>query len=391
MRILKIKVNGLKLFKDPLELNFTPQQRVRKEKNEMLYEIAPRIRTNNVLAFIGINASGKTTTLKVISFVIQLLNNESINNIESKEILNGISKNEKIVFETYFSVGSSTVRKLVTTIKKDEAQIIDDERYVIDDEIMWSKSVSSVATIKNLFVFNDADDVNVRDKNEEFLPDDISIVIALNKKNKSKINYMYTIDWTNVNLIRVLGNFPKELIAFLDPSIQYLRTNINSKEEKLEIRLKFNFKDEIIIYSPMELAKYLSSGTIKGINVFINAMGVLDKGGYLIVDELENHFNKEIVFTLIRFFMSRKVNKKGAVILFSTHYPELLDEFERNDNIFIVRNRGGIDVDNLSNILDRNDIKKSEIYQSGYLQGTVPAYEAYIDLKRVMVEHGGGE
>jgi hypothetical protein len=198
---------------------------------------------------------------------------------------------------------------------------------------------------------------------------------------------MDTIDWTNVNLIRILGDFPKELIAFLDPSIEYLKTNIKEDEEKLEIRLKFISKEEMLLYSPMELTKYLSSGTIKGINVFVNAMKVLDKGGYLLIDELENHFNKEIVSTLIRFFMNSKVNRKGAVIVFSTHYPELLDEFERNDNIFIVRNRGGIQVDNLSNILDRNDIKKSEIYQSGYLQGTVPAYEAYMDLKKVIVGH----
>lgn len=110
--------------------------------------------------------------------------------------------------------------------------------------------------------------------------------------------------------------------------------------------------------SPLELEKYLSSGTIKGINLFINAMMVLDKGGYLIIDELENHFNKELAATLVRFFMNHKVNKKGAVILLSTHYPELLDEFERNDNIYITRNNDGISVENLSNILKRNDIKK---------------------------------
>ena len=212
---------------------------------------------------------------------------------------------------------------------------------------------------------------------------------ALNKKYGLKLNYMDTLDWTNVNLIRILGDFPKELIKFLDPSIEYLRTNLNVNDEKLEITLKFNTKEEILLYSSMELAKDLSSGTIKGINVFVNAMRVLDEGGYLIIDELENHFNKEIVSTLIRFFMSKKVNKKGAVIIFSTHYPELLDEFERNDNIFIIRNHEGIEVDNLSRILCRNDIKKSEVYQSGYLHGTVPAYEAYMDLKRVVVEYGG--
>jgi len=53
-------------------------------------------------------------------------------------------------------------------------------------------------------------------------------------------------------------------------------------------------------------------------------------------------------------------------------------------NIFI--NIGGIEVENLSNILTRNDMKKSEVYQSGYLQGTAPAYEAYINLKRAIVD-----
>lgn len=88
--------------------------------------------------------------------------------------------------------------------------------------------------------------------------------------------------------------------------------------------------------------------------------------------------------TLIRFFLDEKVNKNGATILFSTHYSELLDEFDRNDSIYIVRNKEGIGVENLSNILKRNDIKKSEVYDSGYLGGTVPAYEAYMALKKVL-------
>ena len=83
--------------------------------------------------------------------------------------------------------------------------------------------------------------------------------------------------------------------------------------------------------------------------------------------------------------MDKKVNPKGAMLIFSTHYSELLDEFERNDNIYIVRNINGISAENLSNILKRNDIKKSEAYQSGYLEGTVPMYDAYIELKDSLI------
>ena len=35
-------------------------------------------------------------------------------------------------------------------------------------------------------------------------------------------------------------------------------------------------------------------------------------------------------------------------------------------------------------ILKRNDIKKSDAYQSGFLEGTTPMYEAYMQLKKSM-------
>lgn len=134
----------------------------------------------------------------------------------------------------------------------------------------------------------------------------------------------------------------------------------------------------------VEIERYLSSGTIKGIVTFTMAREILREGGYLLIDEIENHFNKEIVSTLIRFFKDSQLNKKGGVLFFSTHYPELMDEYDRNDSIFITRNSNGITVENLCTILKRNDVKKSEAYESGYLQGTTPSYEAYMKLKKSM-------
>ena len=80
--------------------------------------------------------------------------------------------------------------------------------------------------------------------------------------------------------------------------------------------------------------------------------------------------------------MESDLNKNGGMLIFSTHYPELLDEYDRNDSIYITRNRSGITAENLSDILKRNDIKKSDAYQSGFLEGTTPMYEAYMRLKK---------
>lgn len=250
------------------------------------------------------------------------------------------------------------------------------------------KNVKSIKTKKSIFDFKNLNPIQVRKGDEEYLPDDVSIMISLNKKNNTKINLKDLVNWTNVNLIRMaLDEFPQELITFLDSSIEYIKFKKDDGND-IEVILKFKDKEEILTISPLEMENYLSSGTIKGINVFINAIIVLTQGGYLIIDEIENHFNKELAATLVRFFMNHKVNRKGAVIIFSTHYPELLDEFERNDNIYITRNNSGISVENLYNTLKRNDIKKSEVYQSGYLQGTVPAYESFIELKKALIRYG---
>lgn len=331
--------------------------------------------TNNVMSIVGINASGKTSLLKVISFVIEFINGESVNNINNKDILKDSEKIEITVF--FFDPGNG-VCKLESEIIRIKDNEIDD-RYIINSERLWVKKTSRVKSKKDLFLFDDDQLSKVRDNGAEFLKDDTSIVISLNKNKGFYLKDLIRL--TNVNFLGLIGNFPHELIAFLDPSIE----NISFDKKTGEAKLKFYDREEIVVANPILFEQYLSSGTIKGINIFINAMIVFEEGGYLIVDELENHFNREIVATLVRFFMNKSVNKNGATLIFSTHYSELLDEFERNDGIYIVRNRNGIYAQKLSEILTRNDIKKSEAFKSDFLEGTVPTYESYMQLKKAII------
>ena len=303
------------------------------------------------------------------------MNGESINNIGNIDILDDT---QKVTITVYFFDPKDGIFKLESEIIRDGNDKLDN-RYIINGERLWCKKVSRVKSKKDLFEFDDKCIIKERDNNAEFLKDDTSIILSL---NKSKSFYLKDlIQLTNLNFLRLIGDFPQELITFLDPSIEYFSFDKITGESKL----KFFDREEIIVSNPVIFERYLSSGTIKGINVFINAMAVFEMGGYLIVDELENHFNREIVATLLRFFMNKSVNKNGATLIFSTHYAELLDEFERNDGIYIVRNRNGISAQKLSNILTRNDIKKSEAFKSDFLEGTVPTYDSYMQLKKAIV------
>ena len=382
MKILKLIIKGLPLLKKDLNIDFIAQQRVDDDDKERLYNIFSNIYTNQVLSFIGINASGKTTILKMVSFVINLLNNEAINNIESKEIFDDLSDGQRVVITAYF-YHEGIINKLQSVIEKKVNPVDGNERLIIADETLWAKEINKIKTKKSIYEFNDSDLKTRRNQKEQYLLEDVSIILALNKKQDTNFFLYDMSDFTDHNMLNVLGKYPKEILTFLDPSIEYLHCKPEGK--KVDIRLKFYEKDEISLNNPLALNRYLSSGTIKGLSVFMGAVITFIEGGYLVVDELENHFNREIVSTLVRFFMDKKVNQNGATLVFSTHYSELLDEFERNDGIYIVRNIGGITAENLSNILKRNDIKKSEVYDSDFLKGTVPAYESYIALKKVLI------
>ena len=103
MKLLKLSVSGLPLFSGKLEIDFAATQRVSSANAENMYNVFGRIYQNNAIAIVGINASGKTSLLKVLTFAMGLLRgNTPINNMPCREILEGISGSHEVVFESYF-------------------------------------------------------------------------------------------------------------------------------------------------------------------------------------------------------------------------------------------------------------------------------------------------
>lgn len=377
MKLLRITAEGLPIFKEKLDLTFYAQQRIAEEQKCILHPLFSNVYLNTATGVIGINASGKTSVLKVILLALEIINNEPINHIETRDIL-GDAKEVRL--NTYFFSEKMKEIYLLETVISSRKSKTEGMNYSIVSEALWRKKADEVITRKAMLDFEGREPVMIRNGREEFLSDDVSIMIAGNKKTKEHMRIVNLLKYTNENILPFSNDISTEVIAFLDPTIE--RLHFDKNDSKTLIHLKFKGKEEILLNNPAELNNYLSSGTIKGMITFTLAQEVLQNGGYMVVDEIENHFNKEIVTTLMRLFMDHKLNRKGGILIFSTHYPELLDEYDRNDSIFITRNCSGITVENLSNILKRNDIKKSDAYQSGFLEGTTPTYEAYMQLKK---------
>ncbi len=380
MRILRIRVNGLPLYKNLFDISFCAVQRVQSNHLNSVFNLFGNIYVNTVEAFAGINASGKTTALKVISFTSMLLGAAPLSAEFVPQIL---AEETKTVFDVDFYV-DGRIYHLSSVLIKGKKQ---DSSFGVRilSEKLWVKPATTKVNKSNLLDFEEIEPIRVRDNSDEYLPDDVSIMIAVNKQIQNKSVVVDLALLTNFNLfLPDGGSVPTEIISLLDPTIEYV--SVENVNDKVITRLKFYGQNELVLLNPAELNVYLSSGTVKGVRVFSDAVRVLKNGGYLIVDEVENHFNRELVAALMRLFLDKRTNPRGAVIIFSTHYPELLDELERNDAVFITRSNNGLTVDNLNTLLDRNDMKKSEVYQSNFLGGTAPRYNSLMALQKSIIK-----
>ena len=387
IHILRSEIDGLTLFKDKkVMFDLVAEKNVTEDDvlNGNVMRIDDLIDKLNTIALVGSNATGKTTQLRLIKMVISVfLALDSLNEFENL----ADQFEDTFRFTNYF-YNAKTLYKVESAVKKTT-----DGDFAFIEETIYSKKVYPSHKKSELFNF----DLTKRGQQEllrrsslpdeitAFLRDDDTIFSTIVRKimnNKVQDIVIDEIDMTNKNKLTTKEKIPVEYIKYFDPSIESIR--ILSKDVPSEkMNVEVTFKNDSIIQVPLiELSNYLSSGTIKGINLFIDIEKTLKNGGYLIIDEIENHLHKSIIMNIIQLF-ANSLNKNGATLIFSTHYSEIIDMVPRTDMIYVATKEGNlIQLKKMSQVLgdeDRNDKKKSEVLLSGKLDNT-PTYK---DLKRV--------
>ena len=387
IKVLRVMFQNVPLFKNGImEVNLLAMDKV--SDSSQVFKLHNSIYTQKVLGFTGINASGKTTTLKLIYFAMNIiLSNESLN--EEYDMVKDIIQDKTVMIVDFFCDGKYYT--LQSTIGKKANQDVRKKTslYFID-ECLKVRNKSTVTSKKEVLDFNEIQVAETIKRNRmplneiALLKDDVSIVIKVTKDSSTGIYQM--IRQTNFNYMGTSGKTPSVVINAFDPSIEELSCTSDDKDECDLYKVKFkNRKEAITVDNPFDLGNFISSGTIKGQNLISIMMDILQLGGYLIVDEFENHLNKEIIRMIMDIFKSPDLNPNGACLIFSTHYSEILDFMDRKDNIYITRrqnaNSFAIEVLNYATQVSRNDVKKSEVILANYVKGTAPSYENIQALK----------
>ena len=171
------------------------------------------------------------------------------------------------------------------------------------------------------------------------------------------------------------ADIPEGLKAALTSFVQILSETSNNSEAKLkmgQVKAKtkhrgVNFNGESELFN-LELEDE-SDGTRKLMSMAPAIESVLNRGGVLLVDELERELHPVLVNFIITKFQSRKSNPNGAQIIFTTHNTELMNlEFMRKDQIYFADKRRADGSSELYSVTDFAT-KTADNIRKGYLVG----------------------
>lgn len=337
----------------------------------------------NALALIGKNASGKTTILKLLELILRVfIGNESLD----FEASYNAYIDQQLETVNYVQV-DDYIYKIYSKIKQDK---LNKRLYFLDEKIYYKQFRQSDP--KKTFLHFTEDHLWLSRsslEDQSFLKDEDSIFSAvLNQKDtRSTLLVRDLLDFTNRNILSIFWNaISPSFINYLDDSIEVFEQQEDHRGRPTsKFRIRFKHSKEDLIVEHFELDHYLSSGTIKGLNILLNMIMSFKSGGYLLIDEIENHLNKKIVESIIDLFNS-PLNQQGATLIFSTHYTEIIDSITRTDSIYVANKKDRINLVKFSDLLDKYDRKdkiKSDLILSGIFD-TAPSYSHYQQVKKDM-------
>lgn len=379
MKLLKFKVNsGYKMLEKGFEVNFLTKTRINKDAlNDDIIELKEGLYYPLETVFIGKNSSGKTSVLILIELIL--------NFIKSGRIPVDLILDQDALELEFLFYDSGYIYLYKGEFYKNELSNL--SYMVIRNESLkktiykknYKKDLSNISFPKD-YIFLNEDSGSDTSEIAKLKIADSSILLDLNSIDNSnlasiieKINSFYGNDAFNC------------LVALFDDSIESIKP-VRLDDNSAAFKFKRVNKPEVLV-NLSYLKDRLSSGTYRGIYLFAASLLSFRLGGDILIDEIEKSFNKNLIENLFILFNDRRINRKNASIIYSTHYAELLDHSPRCDNINVLHRVGDkISISNMSTSYEmRTDISKSNQFEQNAFDN-LTNYDRLMDLRRVLLK-----
>jgi AAA15 family ATPase/GTPase len=377
MKLLRVVANNFKLCEDNFTVSFVPiANKTADDKEFELNEIDENLFTYSTVGIIGKNASGKTSVVELLSLVYDIFSFFRVKNMTRLFSI----WNKKINLDITFYYDGFLYR-YITDLNPDDNAV--NKTILFENEKLYRRNYYK-SYYNSLFDYEKYEEV----KTKLDLPDDTSILYEVLKKIEIRGIYFESKDnsykdYSDIfDLYKAINNNYKIISSILKMFDEHLDNIEMINEDKYKI---YYTNKDIIEVNGKELYQILSSGTTKGFGLFSFVVYSLLSGSDLVIDEIENHFHKTLVENLVSLYKDKSVNKQNASLIFTTHYCELLDLFNRTDNIYITKYDEQIRLENIyKNYNFRPELSKSKKFYSNAFNTGVN-YESLMNFKKELM------
>lgn len=170
----------------------------------------------------------------------------------------------------------------------------------------------------------------------------------------------------NENLLQKVNSIVSNLDMGVDTVIAYEQDFIENKKDNKAIQVK-HCDGEKTDYLPFHSE---SAGTQSLIVFLANILPILEKGGIIVVDELEANLHPHVMEYVLKLFAHSKWNPKKAQIIFTSHAINIINTLQK-EQIFMVEK-----IDCYSELwrLDQiQKVRRDDNYAAKYLAGAYGA------------------
>lgn len=371
MKLLRIKVNHFKNCQEETIIDLVAKSKKTTEDKEYeLQEVAEDLYVYSIGAFVGKNASGKTTALELLDCCYDILGKFSLENKHYS--YDGIEL-EIIFYHDGF------IYKYETELRSDLTLA---NRAIFCNQHIYKKKYYKTK-LNRLYADDFVELINLGE-----LPEDTAnVFFVLKKKQLAAAFYgsngmgvdTYQTAFYLLKTYQIDDATLAAIVRIFDSSIQSIQML-----DRHKYRIVVSGEEKTL--SDTDLLYLLSSGTTKGIILYTLVVASLKHGFDLLVDEAEAHFHKTLVENMLSLYMDKTVNTHGATLLFSTHYCEVLDLFNRQDNIWVCQASDKVAIKNMYESFDvRSDLLKSKRFYNNAFQ-TAVNYDELMNLKRRLMK-----
>lgn len=372
MKLLKVKAKGFKNCIDGFEIDLVPRAKKTSEDKEYeIKEIAEGLYVFNTAAFVGKNASGKTTAIELLDCCYSILGDFRL---EGKHY-----DYDGIELEMFFIDGTKLYK--YTTKLKSEDSMNNKARFV--GQKLYSKPYYK-SKLKQ--IYDDKDYVEYQTPG--VLPDDTSILFFVLQEQKTRALFFDSFTDgadTYQMAFKAMKNYKVSDETFMT-TIKIFDENVKMLEKIDDHNYKLVYQNTEKTVSDNQLIYLLSSGTTKGILLYILMVASLQNGFDLLIDEIETHFHKTLVENMLSLYKDKSVNRHNASLIFTTHYCEVLDLFNRQDNIWISKAQEKVWLENMyDNYNLRSELLKSKQFYNNAFD-TAVNYEELMNMKKGLLK-----